>query len=192
MTRLILIRHGETDWNVEGRWQGQSDVPLNQNGLAQARRLADALADRQIDAIYTSDLQRTRETARLLSEHKRLPIQVDPRLREVNQGQWEGLTIQQIKERYLPELEARRRDQYNVPAPGGENGMQVQQRAMAAIRDILGRHPEGTIAVVSHGYTLAVLRIHFSGHPFDRVRELVPANGEIIELDVRDGSQPSE
>lgn len=188
MTRLILIRHGETDWNVQGRWQGHTDIPLNQNGHEQSRQLANDLKNDHIDAIYTSDLQRARQTARLLSEEKGVAIQVDPRLREINLGVWEGLTRPEIEENYLKELEERRIDQFNVAAPEGETGAQVQKRSLAAIGDIMSRHPTGSVAIIAHGYTLAVLRAHFTGVPFERVRELIPANGEIIELDVRDGN----
>ena len=187
MTRLILIRHGETDWNAQGRWQGHTDVPLNQNGHEQSRQLVADLEDYPIDAIYTSDLRRARETARLLSQNKGIAIQADPRLREINLGVWEGLTRQEIEKSYLKELEERRKDQFNVAAPEGETGAQVQQRSLAAIRDILSRHPTGSVAIVAHGYTLAVVRAYFSSTPFERVRELIPANGEIIEIDVRVG-----
>lgn len=96
MTRLILVRHGETDWNVEGRYQGHSDVPLNARGRAQAARLAEALRGSDIRAIYSSDLARARETAEALAHATRLAVQHDPRLREIDQGDWEGMLFLEI------------------------------------------------------------------------------------------------
>jgi broad specificity phosphatase PhoE len=88
MTCLLLIRHGETDWNIEGRWQGQADVPLNQRGRQQAIDIARSLCHSDIHAIYSSDLQRAWHTAQVLARLKKLPIQPDTRLREIHQGEW--------------------------------------------------------------------------------------------------------
>ncbi len=187
MTRLVLIRHGETDWNLEGRWQGQADVPLNLNGYAQAKEVAEQLANIPLEAIYSSDLQRTRDTARAIGEQKGLAVKIDPRLREISHGLWEGMQIKEIESQYQQEFQARRKDPYHIPAPGGENGQQVQERMLAALQDIIICHPNGSVAVVSHGYALAVVRAYFTNYPFNQVRELVPKNSEIIQFEVRDG-----
>jgi broad specificity phosphatase PhoE len=187
MTLLYLVRHGETDWNVEGRWQGQTDVPLNQNGLAQATQVAELLLDVQIEAIYASDLRRTLDTARAIGEREGLPVIPDERLRERNHGVWEGLTLEEIQVHYGQEYQEVRKDLLNNSPPGGENGLQVQRRVVSAVLDIVNRHPENAVAVVSHGFSLAVLRAYFSDHPFGRVRELIPKNGEIIRLEARNG-----
>ena len=96
MTEIWIVRHGQTDWNVEGRYQGQADRPLNAVGLAQAQQAAEQLRGRDFAAIYSSDLQRARVTAEIIAGQLGLPVQVDRRLREVNQGEWEGLLTADI------------------------------------------------------------------------------------------------
>jgi broad specificity phosphatase PhoE len=98
--RFCLVRHGQTDWNLEGRYQGQSDVPLNQTGRAEAQSLAGRLKGKSFAAIYTSDLQRARETAEIMAEVLTLPVTLEPLLREINQGEWEGQFVEAIKARF--------------------------------------------------------------------------------------------
>jgi alpha-ribazole phosphatase len=184
LTRLLLVRHGETDWNQEGRWQGQADVPLNQNGLDQANRTADLLEDQPIAAIYTSDLQRARRTAEILAEKKHIPVKIDPRLREIHQGIWQGMLVSDIEQKFEQEFKDRRKDPLMVAAPGGENALQVRERVLSALEDIQAAYPTETVAIISHGFALAVARAHFLGVPIEQVWELVPKNGEIIVLDI--------
>lgn len=180
--RLILIRHGETDWNVQGRYQGQADVPLNARGRQQAARVAESLANSGISAIYASDLRRARETAEALARVTGLEVCYDSRLREVDQGEWEGMPFAEIQSRY-PELVKRRRENpLAVPPPGGETVRQVRERALAAVGDIIRAHPGGRIAIISHGLSLAVIRAHCEGRPIEEVWELVPGNGEVVEV----------
>jgi broad specificity phosphatase PhoE len=186
LAHLYLIRHGETDWNRQGRWQGQSDVPLNDQGREQARQIAEKLADISFDAIYSSDLSRASEVARIIAQRQgdEVPIVLDQRLREIHQGEWQGLLVQEIEARYAEGFQHRRTNPLTVAPPGGETAGQVRERALAAIHDILAVHPNGHVAIVSHGFTLAVLLTHFQKLPIDRVWDLVPVNGEIIELEV--------
>ncbi|HEX9617128.1 MAG TPA: histidine phosphatase family protein [Anaerolineales bacterium] len=184
MTRLILIRHGETDWNAEGRWQGHADVPLNSRGHAQAEEIARSLAGEKIDAIYVSDLRRTEQTAEPLARAQGLEVRVDQRLREIDQGEWQGLVISEIQSRYADEFRQRRENPLEVAPPGGETALQVRERVLAAVQDILSAHPGQTVAIVSHGFALAVIRAYFQGVPIGKVWELVPKNGEIVELEI--------
>lgn len=185
MTRLYLIRHGETDWNRQGRWQGQADVPLNDCGRQQARQVAEKLAEVSFDAIYTSDLIRASEVARIIARAKgdRIPIVLEPRLREIHQGEWQGLLVQEIQSRYAEAFRQQRVDPSMVAAPGGETALQVRQRALQAVRDLLAAYPHGNVALVSHGFTIAVLLTYFYRLPMEKVWELVPENGAIIEMD---------
>ena len=96
MTRLCLIRHGQTDWNIQGRIQGQTDIPLNETGRTQAYVLAKLLKNEEFAAIFSSDLDRAKETAAILAASFCLPVTVEPRLREVNQGEWEGQLVTDI------------------------------------------------------------------------------------------------
>lgn len=158
-TQVLLIRHGETDWNALGRWQGNAPVPLNEIGLAQARALAQYLAaqPQRIDVIYSSPLPRARQSAEAIAEALGLPVRTDDRLREVNTGDWQGLTRAEA-EAWDPErFAAHQADWYNVPIPNGESRRELQVRARAGFDDIIARHPGATIAIVSHGGTLGML-----------------------------------
>ena len=138
MTTLLLVRHGETDWNAEGRLQGHTDRPLNDYGRRQARELAERLAGEQVDAVYASDLVRARETAEIVAGRLGLPVGVDPDLREKDWGTWEGLTGD---ERVHVELV-------------GESTADHRDRMLRALRRIAGRHPSGRVVVVTHGGSL--------------------------------------
>ena len=136
MTKLLLVRHGETDWNAGGRLQGQTDRPLSDFGRKQARRLADELAAEKLEAIYSSDLSRARETAEIIGARIGLPVELDPDLREKDWGTWEGLT-------------AVERDRV---AFVGESTEAHQERILRALRRISESHSDGTnVLVVTHG-----------------------------------------
>jgi len=135
VTELLLVRHGETDWNAVGRLQGHTDRPLSDYGREQARRLADDLAGEEFDAIYASDLARARETAEIVGERLQLPVVEDPDLREKNWGTWEGLTS---TERLEVEL-------------AGESTEEHQRRMLAALGRIAANYPGGRVLVVTHG-----------------------------------------
>src|SRR5689334_6096397 len=136
MTRLLLVRHGETDWNADGRLQGQTDRPLSDFGRSQAHQPADELAKEKLEAIYSSDLARARETAENVGEPVGLPVSLDPDLREKGWGTWEG----------LPAVE---RDRV---AFDGESTEAHQERMLRALRRISQRHPnKGSVLVVTHG-----------------------------------------
>jgi 2,3-bisphosphoglycerate-dependent phosphoglycerate mutase len=136
VTTLLLVRHGETDWNADGRLQGQTDRPLSDFGRRQARKLAEELADEPLEAIYSSDLARARETAEIVGERLGLPVVLDPELREKDWGSWEGLT-------------AVERDRVEFV---GESTEEHQERILRALQRIAERHPGGgSVLVVTHG-----------------------------------------
>ncbi len=184
MTRLLLIRHGETDWNREGRYQGQSDVPLNAAGREQAWQLAEALRGTPLHAIYSSDLLRARETADALACATGAPLRLDPRLREVGLGKWEGRLFSDIQRLYPDLLRQRQQDPLHFAPPGGESVIDLMGRLMSAVRDITDLHPHGHVALVSHGFALAVIRVSLNDHPVERVWDLVPRNAETQWLEV--------
>jgi alpha-ribazole phosphatase len=186
MTELILIRHGETDWNLEGRYQGQSDVPLNDHGLRQAHALAERLRGERLDAIYSSDLSRARETAAVLAEATGAPLILDRRLREIDQGRWEGMLFEDIRGRYAEAFQRRKQDPLRVAPPGGETVGQLRQRVLDILKEILRQHPQGRVALVSHGLALALLKVHVGGHPIETVWDHIPHNAqpEIISVEV--------
>ena len=147
MTTLLLVRHGETDWNAEGRLQGHTDRPLNDFGRRQATELAVRLAGEGADAIYTSDLARAMETAQILGARLGLSVVVDPDLREKNWGTWEGLTG----------------DERVHVAFEGESTEDHRDRVMAALRRIAARHPDQRVVVVTHGGSLRRIQAALNG-----------------------------
>jgi broad specificity phosphatase PhoE len=158
-TRVCLIRHGETIWNAAGRWQGRAPVPLNEAGLEQSRRLAFYLAARgpHIDVLYSSDLKRAMQTAETIAAPFGLAVHPEPRLREVDLGDWQGLTRAEAEawdgERYAAYTAARGAQ----PPPNGESWEQVKTRARLALDDLVARHTGQTLALVSHGGTVGRL-----------------------------------
>lgn len=182
MTRLILIRHGETDWNVEGRYQGQSDVPLSERGRFQAAEMRPHVQVLKPAAIYSSDLIRARETAEILASPLQLTVRIDPRLREIHLGEWEGLLFDEIQARYSGLLKLRREDPAKVSAPGGETVAQVRDRVLAATGEIAERHRDQTVVLVAHGLPLAILIALHQHRPLTDVWDLIPENLSLHEV----------
>jgi len=170
MTTLLLARHGETDWNREGRWQGWADPPLNETGRAQARELAEQLRETPFDAVYASDLRRAHETAEIVAAPHGVPVVGDVGLREIDVGSWSGLTRAEIEERF-PDGER----------PDGETRDQHAARVLAAVERIARENPGRRILVVTHGGTMRALHGHVSELPFHPV-----ANCGVLELHFRD------
>jgi broad specificity phosphatase PhoE len=161
LTKVLLVRHGATDWNIYKRAQGQADIPLDETGKLQALETAEQLSSLDIDAVYSSDLSRARDTAAAIANHQGLEVITDERFREIDQGEWTGLPVAEIARRW-PDLWGAARH-YNA-RPGGESPHQVRERALAALRDAVEAHPDGTIVVVSHGGTIRWLSAEAMGY----------------------------
>jgi 2,3-bisphosphoglycerate-dependent phosphoglycerate mutase len=159
-TRILLARHGETDWNRIGRWQGHADPPLNETGRQQAVELAERLAGAGISAIYTSDLRRASETAQVVGERLGLDVHEDSQLREIDVGSWSGLTRAEVEERF-PDGFARWRA--GEIGHDGETSEQLTARVVAAVERIARAHPGDTVLVVTHGGAIRALRRHAAG-----------------------------
>jgi broad specificity phosphatase PhoE len=157
MTDLCMVRHGQTNWNLEGRYQGQSEVDLNEVGIAQAHTLADKLNNHSFDAVYSSDLQRSLKTAQIIADRHNLSVFIDKRLREINQGEWEGMLVKTIQDRYEQLWVKRINEPADVRPPGGETVAEVAQRVYAALDDIALSYPKGRVLVVSHGLAIATV-----------------------------------
>ena len=155
MVKVVFIRHGQTEWNVSGRYQGQSDVALSKEGIAQAEKLAEHFPVASVDAVYSSDLMRARVTADKVAEKFGLPVQTEPAFRELNFGDWEGLTYEQITASWADAMTNFLRHPDILQIPHGESFPEVRQRAMKRLRELLAEHEGHVIAVVAHG---AVLR----------------------------------
>lgn len=153
--KIVLWRHGQTDYNAEGRFQGHADIPLNDTGRAQARAAASVLATFGIDRIISSDLARARETAEILSERTGVPVEKNSLLREISVGEWQGRTREEIAE-FWPDQLAAWFEGVDMRPPGGESRSESAARVTAAIREIVAAAGEDeTLAIVAHG---AVLR----------------------------------
>jgi len=151
---LLLIRHGQTNWNLEQRFQGQSDIPLNETGRKQAQALAEQLAAEPFDAVYSSDLQRATETADII---RKSGFQPDARLREVNFGDWEGLTYDEIKSKHPDTLAAWESDIFKNAPPHGETLEGLAIRVQSMLDELREKHKDQRILIVAHGGVLQTL-----------------------------------
>ncbi|GAA6143129.1 histidine phosphatase family protein [Hydrogenophaga sp. 5NK40-0174] len=154
VTRLLVVRHGETAWNAAARIQGHTDIDLNDTGRWQAERLADALADEDIAAFYASDLARARETARAVADRHGKAVKTTRDLRERCFGEYEGRSWQQLREDHPHESEQWRTRVPDYAPPGGESLVQVRDRVVQALTDIAARHRGEQVLVVAHGGVL--------------------------------------
>jgi alpha-ribazole phosphatase len=155
--RLLLIRHGETAWNAAGRFQGQADPPLSPYGVQQAHALASCMASEVVHACYTSDLQRARETARIVAAPLGLPVRHDRRWREMAFGAWEGFHWHEIRQRDPGGLAAWQADPLRIAPPGGETLTQLADRVADALAWLGQHHDRQTVMLVAHGGPLRVL-----------------------------------
>lgn len=188
MTTILIARHGQSDWNQEKRWQGHADRPLTERGREQAQALADRLAHIELDAVYSSDLQRARDTAVVVAESQGLELRQLPELREVDVGSWSGLTRAEAEERF-PEGFARWRDGY----PGwkdGETYEAMTDRVLRAVDEIAAEHEGGRVLVVSHGGPIRALKALAAGLDYPSDRRSVPRtdNCEVCVIAIEDGA----
>ncbi|OIQ92970.1 phosphoserine phosphatase 1 [mine drainage metagenome] len=170
-TRILLVRHGATALTAEDRFAGSSDVPLSDEGRMQIASLAERLAGVPVVAVYASPLQRTMETARILSEPHALQIQSESALREIDYGRWEGLTRNQVEEHYADEYAMWEEDPLIIAPEGGESGINVVNRVLPVMRRIVGRHRHQTVLVVSHKGTNRLLVSSLLGFDMRSYRE---------------------
>lgn len=182
MTDLVLIRHGQTNWNLEGRWQGQADPSLNETGRTQAQHAASELRAFKFAALYSSNLRRAYQTALILGDTLGLPVMPEPRLREIHLGGWQGM-FSKVIQAYFPSAF---REWHETPLtaqpPGGEMVGTLSARVMQAINDIVARHPNQRVAVVSHELPIAIVRCCAAGVPLEKLREWIPANGAWVQV----------
>ena len=178
MTELLFIRHGETDWNLQQRFQGQIDVPLNATGLAQAARLGQRLAAERYDALFSSDLVRAQQTAAPLAAAWGLQPALVPGLREQSFGVLEGLDVPTIKQRHADLWQQWLEHRGDFALPGGESLRQFHTRVMAAVRELAAAGGGRRLAIVTHGGVLDILWRCAHGLSLDGLRECeIPNTG---------------
>jgi probable phosphoglycerate mutase len=181
---LLLARHGETDWNRERRWQGHADQPLNDAGREQARALAERLAaDEPPALVYSSDLARASGTAEIVAGRLELPVRLDPRLREVDVGEWSGLTTAEIEDRFPDGL--RRRRAGGTGWERGETYEAMGERVLEALREIAAAAGDARVLVVTHGGAIRAVWFASGGGEADRPHV---GNCDVHRVDVGSGT----
>lgn len=169
--QIFLVRHGATDWNLQGRCQGATDLALNETGIRQAEQIASVLTDEPIQGIYSSDLKRARQTAHLIGLKHRVAVQIEHDVRELDHGELEGLTFAEIKANYSDFIHKWRTEPADVQVPGGERLADVAQRAWNGLNRIIQAHTaDETIAVVSHNFPILSIICRLTGTPLNRYR----------------------
>lgn len=184
--RLIVARHGETLYNAQRRFTGQSDAPLSELGERQAEALGQRLSAIRLDVIVASDLQRARATAQAIARHHRLPVEEDADLREMAFGAWEGATYTEVLARDEALVQLWQSDPTLYAPPGGETVAQLHMRVAQALERWRGRYPRGTVLWAVHGGVIEVLLCHLLSVELQRRWEFRHHNASITEIDLGD------
>ena len=187
---VVFVRHGETDWNRERRVQGSKGAALNDAGREQAKGLARLLWEVPLQAVYSSTLPRAVETASYVAGPHSFGVTTDPRLNEIDHGEWEGMAESELPD--LPLYLRWREDPASYALPGAEPLEAVRDRAVSAMQDILSRHQEGEglVAVVSHQIVLALLKCHVLARPMSQIRKHALSVASYEVLTVGEGFTP--
>jgi alpha-ribazole phosphatase len=184
-TRLLLVRHGEVEGHGEPRYNGQQDVPLTPRGFQHYRQLTERLRQRPIAAVYSSDLARCLEGAQMLAAAHGLRPVAMRRLRELHAGEWEGRPWSELQVRYPQKWQERLNDIVHYRIPGGENLLDLRERAHSAIAEIVARHPGQEVIVVGHGGINRIILLDALGAPLEGIFSLSQFYGCLNILDYR-------
>lgn len=169
VTTLYLIRHGETEGAEIKRYKGNLDVPLSKNGIEQIAKVSKFIGPNTLNVIYTSNLSRALKSAEIIAKNQTVKPIIVPQLRERNFGAWEGMTFDEIKEKYPKEFEQWAQNPLKFSPVGGESTLEVKERALPVIESILHKHQEKKIAIVSHGGIIRLALCHFLGTPLENI-----------------------
>jgi broad specificity phosphatase PhoE len=181
--KILLVRHGETDYNKKHILMGKINPKLNRTGIKQAKKLARRLSGEHIDAIFSSDYLRARETAEIINSFHGLRIRFDKRLREQDVGIFEG----KPRHVFVEAMESSGRARHLFKPEGGESKKTVQRRALIFLKDVIKKYPDKTVLIVSHGALIAEVLFHFTGMPRENYHKLRQKNTalNIIEINKR-------
>jgi alpha-ribazole phosphatase/probable phosphoglycerate mutase len=181
--RVLLVRHGATDWNLQGRCQGATDLDLNDAGIRQAEAVAVRLSSERIAAVYSSSLKRAQQTARLVSRPHSLSITIEEDVRELDHGVLEGLTFNDIKENFPDFIQRWRTEPAEIQVPGGEKLTDVAERAWNGLHRISRNHKgDETVVVVSHNFPILGIVCRITGTDLNRYRAFHVDPGGITRL----------
>ena len=164
-TRIYLVRHGQVEGHEEKRYNGHVNVPLTQLGREQSERVCNSLVDLPLDAVYSSDLDRSRHCAELIAATHNLTVNAHESLRELNIGDWEGRTWAELQEAYPEDWQARLRDLVSFQVPGGESLQDAADRIRPTIQMSIENHPDADVALVAHGGTTRIILLDAIGAP---------------------------
>lgn len=177
--RIIFVRHGETVFNIESRYQGHLDAELSELGRLQSQTVAERLRGEEVAAVYSSDLSRAGETAQAIADHHDLEVQFDESLRECAFGEWEGLSVSEIARKYPELYQNYLTDSVTYRAPEGERLESVQERVVRMVRCIEERQPNDTVVIVTHGGPIRAFFCHALGASLQTFRKVNLANCSI-------------
>ena len=189
MTDLVLVRHGETVWHAENRYTGRTDIPLTPRGFAEGHELARWAGTAELAGVWASDLSRSQLTARPCAEAAGLELRADPRLREVDFGQAEGMTPAEMVQTIPHEFAAFQRDPVTNHLPGGEDPRLAAERGLACLDEIARAYPDGRVLVVCHSTLIRLMICSLLGVPLTEYRRVLPLvrNGYLNEIRIGDG-----
>jgi len=183
MTKLILVRHGQTDWNLNKRIQSYTDIPLNELGRKQAQDTAIKLRDVKIDVIYSSPLSRAYETAKIIAQyHNGIELIKEPAFTELNMGKWEGLFSKEAQE-CIPECSQWLKDPFSVTPPSGESTLDLKKRLISKLTEITKLWQDKNICLVAHQMTNTIIKCYYQNLPFSW--NLLPKNGDLEEIIIK-------
>ncbi|MEA2016281.1 MAG: alpha-ribazole phosphatase [Actinomycetota bacterium] len=178
--KIFLIRHGQTSWNEEGRYQGGEDIGLSPAGIRQGRLAARYLGEVNLSNIYSSHLKRAMDTASAIKKDRKLEVRIKEDLREINFGKWEGLKFDEIDKKYHDDYRKWLGDLYNNSPTGGESFKDVQKRAIAEINNIIGENEDkSNVAVATHGGIIISLIAYWLQVPVSRWGSIIQRQGAI-------------
>ena len=188
MNILYFVRHGQTTWNDIGRFQGSTDVPLNLLGIEQAEKAALALKDIHFDAIYSSPLNRAQVTAQTIARPHQLTVQVEPRIAEINFGQWEGMTFEEIERKWPGRIKEMYIHPDTVDIPGSETFADAESRTMDFLNELINANDNKTFLIVSHGAAIRTMICGLLQIPLDRAWLFSQGNANITRIEaLKDG-----
>ncbi|HEV8440613.1 MAG TPA: histidine phosphatase family protein [Methylomirabilota bacterium] len=183
--RLVLVRHAETAWNRERRYQGWQDTPLSELGRTQADAAARLLAAQPLAAVWSSPLQRARDTAAAIAAAQRLTVQEEAAFKEMRFGQWEGLTRDEVSARFPDAYQMWAQSPHQAVVPGGETLAEVRERVLRGLGDLREAHDGQTVCLVAHGISARLLILEALGLGLDRLWSLQISSTGISELEFR-------
>lgn len=184
---IYLLRHGAVEGHEERRFIGQFDLPLCENGLRQVRWWQKALADISFDRIFCSDLTRSCDTARIIAGTRERPIEIMPQLREIHLGEWEGLSVAEVRRRFPEEYERRGRNLSDYRLPGGESFNDLRKRIVPVFERIFSEM-EGHILIVGHAGVNRTILCHLLGMPLENLFRLGQDYGSLNIIECNEGS----